>query len=76
MADSDIENPFGFVDRRDTQGAANQPGNLASFRYTAVALLRQELAARSGYYTTARLNEMTKNDMIFALRTFDDAAGF
>jgi hypothetical protein len=41
--------------------------------YSSVSAMRTRLAAaNAGYYTTAKLNEMTVNDMIFALRSIDD----
>lgn len=77
MADQELENILGVTDRRRTQGQLDMPGNLTTdARYLSVGDLRATLAARSAYYTNRRLNEMTKNDMVFALRNFDDAGGF
>lgn len=76
MADTDTENVFGVVDkRRDPKGAnTTQPLNAAN--YDDVASLRARLTAISSTtYTTARLNAMTKNDMVYAVRLNDDAAG-
>lgn len=75
MADVELENTLGFVDKRKTQGSINFPIGVEA-NYMDVANLRTRLnAANPSYYTTVRCNEMTKNDMIFALRTIDDAAG-
>lgn len=74
MADSDIENRY--TDARKVQGTATKPGNLGDSRYTSVNALRTRLTAiNAGYYTTARLNQMTKNDMEYAVRQADDAGG-
>lgn len=75
MADTEQENVLGLTDKRRTQGQTAYPiGTEAN--YVDVAALRTRLAAINGaYYTTARLNEMTKNDMVFAVRSNDDAAG-
>lgn len=42
--------------------------------YVSITAMRTRLAAISGtYYTTAMLDSMTVNDMVFALRNHDDA---
>lgn len=63
------------VDKRQLQGASTQaiatPANYAS-----EASLRARLTAISAStYSTANLNLMTINDMVYALRMNDDAAG-
>ena len=41
--------------------------------YTSITAARTRLAAaNAGYYTAARLDQMTTNDMLFALRNIDD----
>jgi hypothetical protein len=41
--------------------------------YVSVGSLRSRLAAANGtYYTAAKLDQMTVNDMVFALRSIDD----
>lgn len=75
MADTEHEFPTGFVDKRRLQTTTDTglttPASIAS-----VAALRTRLAAINGaYYTTARLNEMTKNDMVYAVRLADESAG-
>jgi hypothetical protein len=43
--------------------------------YSSITAMRTRLAAISpAYYTTARLDAMGVNDMVFALRNCDDAA--
>lgn len=85
MADTELENPLGFVDkRRNNKGvdAGNANGNPTtngtsdSSNYSSVAGLRARLTAvNAGYYTAALLNRMTKNDLVYAVRQADDAAG-
>lgn len=79
MADSERENTFGVVDKRydNKANTGSLPGTMhSSANYEDVNLLRTRLAAANGaYYTAARLNGMTKNDMVYALRTIDDSAG-
>lgn len=75
MADLEREHALGFVDKRRTQASTASP--LATpGEYLSVDQLRTRLAAIDGaYFTAARLNNMTKNDMVYAVRLADDAAG-
>lgn len=85
MADNERENPLGYVDKRRVTrmgDAGNVNGNPVAAgagdasNYASVAGLRARLTAvNAAYYTTARLNLMTKNDMVYAVRLADDAAG-
>lgn len=57
--------------------AVADPGNgsnlVAVANYASVSALRTRLTAVNGtYYTTAKLDQMTVNDMVFALRSIDD----
>lgn len=63
------------VDKRKVQGASTNPlGTPAN--YASVSALRTRLAAINGsLYTSAYLDTMTKNDMIYAVRLSDDSAG-
>lgn len=74
MADADIGN-LGFTDKRHTQGKTTV--NIATpANYVSVSALKTRLTAISGTtFTAARLNTMTKNDMLYALRLNDDSAG-
>lgn len=78
MADVEVENVLGVTDRRRIQSQTDLPGALDNdARYMSVGNLRTRLTAiNAGYFTAARLNEMTKNDMVYALRLSDDGAGF
>jgi len=75
MADSDLGELAGFVDKRRVKGQSGTALG-TSANYDSVAAMRTRLAAANGtYFTTTRLNQMTENDMIYALRQIDDAAG-
>ena len=85
MADNELENPVGYVDiRRNAKGqdlGAASPGTQPAAAATAVdegtvSALRTSLTtANAAFYTAARLNQMTKNDMVYALRLTSNAAG-
>lgn len=68
---------LGFIDRRRTTSpaiAATSIGTIAN--YGSITALRTRLAAISGAsFTAARLDTMTINDMIYALKINDDALG-
>jgi hypothetical protein len=73
MANTDTANVLGFVDKRKSGGGlpVTTPAN-----FTSVSAARTRLAAIDGtYYTSARLDQMTLNDMVYAIRTADEAAG-
>lgn len=75
MANVEVENIFNFVDKRQVAGQATDnlttPANFAD-----VAALRARLTAiNSTYYTATLLNKMTRNDMVYAVRLSDEAAG-
>lgn len=71
----DHDAPFGFTDKRVGRGATGAVVG-TPLSYSGVSALETRLTAiNAGYYTTARLNQMTENDMIFAVRTADDSAG-
>lgn len=77
MADQMMGYPnLGFVNsRKAIDGMGGQASNLNNIsNYVSVQSMRSRLAAANGaYYTTARLDSLTVNDMIFALRNIDDA---
>lgn len=77
MADVDTENVYGIVDkRRNNKGQNTSQLLTTAANYDDVASLKARLGAISATtYSAARLNSMTKNDMVFALRHTDDAAG-
>lgn len=54
----------------DAQTGYNEGGNA-----TTIAAMRTRLAAINGsYYTAARMNSMTENDMLYAIRQNDHAS--
>lgn len=72
---ANLDREFDLTDKRVTQLTVAEPF-ATPLNYTSVSTMRARLAAiNAGYYTTARLEQMTKNDMTYALRTLDDAAG-
>lgn len=79
MATSMKGNPFGITDKRKTTSANAVSGTtvLATpLNYNDITKLRARLAAiNAGRYTSAFLDTMTMNDMVYALRTLDDPTG-
>jgi len=76
MAQVDNEYLAGFVDKRRVRGESGASVLTEQNNYDNVNDMRTRLAALNGtYYTATRLDGMTKNDMIYALRTISDAAG-
>ncbi len=85
MADTERENPLGFIDkRRNPKGA--DAGNVNGHPVAAGSVDISDLASVAGlrarlgvinptYYTATRLNSLTKNDMVYAVRVAADAAG-
>ena len=68
MADFDISDPIGLTDKRVDRGRTGVQGQAEINNMTSVSVMRTRLTALNGaYYTAARLNNMTKNDMTFAL---------
>lgn len=69
MADFDVRgNVYGFSDKRNGRGAAAtvlvEDANLKD-----VSSMRARLAVLdAAYYTSTRLNQMTINDMVYAIR--------
>lgn len=78
MADSAQGFLHGFVDiRRNNKGQQTTAlgTEQSTANYNGVPTMRTRLAAINGaFYTAARLNQMTSNDMVYALRLSDDLA--
>lgn len=56
----------------DQGGRSNNLAN--SLNYNSINAMRTRLqTVNAGYYTNARLDQLTVNDMIFAVRNVDDA---
>jgi hypothetical protein len=79
MAKADLTDNFGFADRRNTtaaQAISSTTATATPLNYNDITKLRTRLTAINGArYTSTYLDIMTKNDMVYALRTLDDAAG-
>lgn len=71
MANKDVANRVDVADKRLLSSFATD----ANFKD--IAAMRTRLTAISATtFTAARLDAMTKNDMVYALRLNDEAAGF
>lgn len=76
MANLDVGNRQRVVDIRAERGTTASPLTWTDWNARDVTAMRARLTAISGTtYTAARLNTMTKNDMLYALRMSDDLAG-
>jgi xanthine dehydrogenase molybdopterin-binding subunit B len=79
MAKADLTNTKGVTDKRNST-AANAVSSTTvlgvPLNYDDITKLRARLTAiNAGRYTSAYLDILTKNDMIYALRTLDDPTG-
>ena len=73
MASGQVGSPHGFVDKRRGRVLTGTDNNAERTNMTTVSDMRTRLAALNpSYYNTARLDAMTVNDMLYALR---DVAG-
>jgi hypothetical protein len=77
MADLDISSAFDFTDVRAGRGYTGASGITEQNNYENIADLKARLTAiNATSYSAARLAQMTKNDMVYALRLATaDAAG-
>lgn len=69
--------PVALIFPNSTKAVSDMGGSGAGvstpLNYTSVTAMRTRLAAANGtYYTSAKLDQMTTNDMIYALRMIDD----
>lgn len=63
----------GFVDKRNGRGLTGAVNFTEINNSTSISAMRTRLAAiNAGYFTAARLDTMTRNDMIYALRVHSD----
>ena len=73
MASGQVSPPHGFEDKRRGRVLTGTDNNAERTNMLSVSDMRTRLTAlNAGYYTTARLDAMTVNDMLYALR---DVAG-
>ncbi len=76
MANFDIGNRQKVVDKRAGRGTTTSPLTTTDTNARDITAMRARLTAISATtYTAARLNIMTENDMMYALRMSDDLAG-
>jgi hypothetical protein len=69
MADTDVGNVWSIVDKRRGRGSTTAEAMTEKANMLDIASMRTRLTAINGtYYTTARLNTLSENDMIFALK--------
>lgn len=69
MAELEIGNSVGFVDKRMGRGSTSASVVTELDNFGSIKGMRDRLQALNGtYYTNTRLNQMTKNDLIYALR--------
>jgi len=65
-----------WIDKRRNARGDNTNHNATPLNYDSIANLRARLTAISGTtFTAARMDAMTVNDMYYAIRLNDDAAG-
>jgi hypothetical protein len=74
MADAQVRPLTGILDKRQGRSAATtQVTNTFANNVKDIASMRARLTAISGTtYTTARLDTMTANDMMYAIRVNDE----
>ncbi len=72
----DSTNSVAIVDRRrSTNGPTSATSIATPANYASISAMRSRLTTLNGsYFTAARLDAMTANDMVYALRLADDAA--
>lgn len=78
MADLDIHDPFGIVDKRKGRGNTTSTHHLAEAgNLTTVAGMKARLTALDATtFTAARMATMTENDLMYAIRVRSaDSAG-
>jgi len=76
MADLNVDTLVGTTDKRHGRGSNTYPAAARIANYDNVNSLKARLTAiNATSYTPARLATMSKNDMVYAVRLADDAAG-
>lgn len=77
MADLDINDPTGIVDKRKGRGLTSTHQMAEINNTTSISAMKTRLAALNGTsYTAARMASMTENDLLYALRLASaDSAG-
>mgnify|MGYP000893668745 CR=1 FL=1 len=75
MANLDVGNRQRVVDKRRGRGTAVNPITSDANMKDITAMRARLTAINATTFTAARLNTMTENDMLYAIRMNDDAAG-
>ena len=77
MANAQTHNLLGVTDkRRDINSGANPHSSTTTSNVRDVTAMRARLTAiNAGLYTSAYLDNMLVNDMLYAIRLNDEAAG-
>lgn len=75
MANLDVGNRQRVVDKRQGRGATVNPVTSDANMKDITAMRARLTAINATTFTAARLNTMTENDMLYAIRMNDDAAG-
>lgn len=77
MADLDVNDPLGFTDKRRGRGVTGATQVVEVANMSSISALKTRLTAlKPSSYTAARMNSMTENDLLYALRLESaDAAG-
>lgn len=75
MANLDIGNRQRVVDKRQGRGTTTNPVTSDASMKDITAMRARLTAINATTFTAARLNTMTENDMLYAIRMNDDAAG-
>jgi hypothetical protein len=64
---------LGFVSKNNSDGTAGTSDLATPANYASISAMRTRLTAISGsLYTSAELDRMSVNDMVYALRVNDD----
>jgi len=75
MANLDVGNRQRVVDKRQGRGTTTNPVTSDASMKDITAMRARLTAINATTFTAARLNTMTENDMLYAIRMNDDAAG-
>lgn len=75
MANLDVGNRQRVVDKRQNRGTTTNPVTSDASMKDITAMRARLTAINATTFTAARLNTMTENDMLYAIRMNDDAAG-
>jgi len=75
MANLDVGNRQRVVDKRRGRGTTTNPVTSDASMKDITAMRARLNAINATTFTAARLNTMTENDMLYAIRMNDDAAG-